>query len=570
MEEPAVPAPKIIQEQPERAPAGWREIQDSIAASSGLSMLLVDGIQPPALVISNNNSICQALQSSAEHVRLCDPYCGEAHGRAMSAGTITHYRCHAGLQCFAMPVELDERHQLAVIGGRAFVTSADYRATAERFREGDLHELLSTDLFSNVIFASEQDLDHAAIRISETAKAEGAKAEGAKADKTAVPVEIEGTSEKDSRAVPEREELHVEVSRLRGELERRTRFADSVQSFTQQIDSVEPQKTYASILKQSTKLLRAERGSLWAFDEGTNELAVKATVGMPDALSEVGTIHIGEGISGSVISKGEPLVVRDLEEIGRAPAPAARRYKTNSFISFPIKLGDRRIGLLNVTDKAGGGTYDAIDLSLIESIAPQMAMALDRAEWQEKATQFQLMSITDPLTGLLNRRYLEERLNEELSRSKRYGYPMSFMMIDIDDFKHYNDRNGHQAGDHALQLTAHCLKASLRLADVASRYGGEEFCILLPQTALDEAAVIAERIRQMIHGTPYPDGKGQPQGAVTASIGLSSFSRYLDTPATVIRAADRALYYAKSHGKNRIVAYQDPARKRQAGESGNS
>ena len=564
MEEPVVPAPKIIQEQPERAPAGWREIQDSIAASTGLSMLLVDGIQPPALVVSNNNSICQALQSSAEHVKLCDPYCGEAHRRAMSAGTITHYRCHAGLQCFAMPVELDNRSELAVIGGRAFVTSADYRATAERFREGDLHELLSTDLFSNVIFASEQDLDHAAIRISEAAKAYSAKT-----DEPVAPLEIIETEKEESRTVPERDELHVEVSRLRGELERRTRFADSVQSFTQQIDSVEPQKTYASILKQSTKLLRAERGSLWAFDEGTNELAVKAAVGMPDELSEIGPIHIGEGISGSVISKGEPLVVRDLEEIGKAPAPAARQYKTNSFISFPIKLGDRRIGLLNVTDKAGGGAYDDIDLSLIESIAPQMAMALDRAEWQEKATQFQLMSITDPLTGLLNRRYLEERLNEELSRSKRYGYPMSFMMIDIDDFKHYNDRNGHQAGDHALQLTAHCLKSSLRLADVASRYGGEEFCILLPQTALDEAAVIAERIRQMIHSTPYPNGKGQPQGAVTVSIGLSSFSRYLDTPATVIRAADRALYYAKSHGKNRIVAYQDPAKKGPAGESGN-
>src|SRR5688572_9087015 len=169
MEESA-PGPNIIQEQPERAPKGWRDTQDSIAGSSGLSLLLVDGIQPPALVVSNNNSICQALQSSAEHVRLCDPFCGEAHRRAIGAGTITHYRCHAGLHCFAMPLELGDQRQLAVIGGRAFVTSSDYRATAERFRQGDLHELLSTDLFSNVIFASEQDLDHTAIRLGEAAK----------------------------------------------------------------------------------------------------------------------------------------------------------------------------------------------------------------------------------------------------------------------------------------------------------------------------------------------------------------------------------------------------------------
>ena len=558
MEEPAAPAPKIIQEQPERAPSGWREIQDSIAATSGLSLLLVDGIQPPALVISNNNSICRALQSSAEHVKLCDPYCGEAHRRAMGAGTITHYRCHAGLHCFAMPVNLDDGRQLAVIGGRGFVTSADYRATAERFREGDLQELLSTDLFQNVIFASEQDLDHTAIRLAEAAKSYEALPQTEISSEENTPT---------AGTVPLRDELHLELSRLRGELERRARFADSVQNFTQQIDSVEPQKTYASILRQSTKLLRAERGSLWAFDEAANELAVKAAVGIPDELSEVGPIRMGEGLSGGVISRGEPLVVRDLTDIGKTPAPSERRYKTKSFISFPIKLGDRKIGLLNVTDKAGGGTYDDVDLSLIESIAPQMAMALDRAEWQEKATQFQLMSITDPLTGLLNRRYLEERLNEELSRSKRYSYPMSFLMIDIDDFKHYNDRNGHQAGDHALQLTAHCLKSSLRLADVASRYGGEEFCILLPQTTTDEAAVIAERIRYMIQTTSYPHGKAQPLGAVTVSIGLSSFSKYLDTPETVIRAADRALYHAKSHGKNRIVAYRDPATKAPEGAS---
>jgi diguanylate cyclase (GGDEF)-like protein len=550
MQDPAGPTPKIIQEQPERAPAAWRETQDSIAGTSGLSLLLVDGIQPPALLISNNNSICQALQSSPEHVGLCDPYCGEAHRRAMSTGTITHYRCHAGLQCFAMPVEIDERRQLAVIGGRAFLTSADYRATAARFREGDLHELLSTDLFSNVIFASEQDLDHAAIRLTEAAAA---------IDKQAgveVPA-IEGEEE----FTPGRDELHQELSRLRGELERRSRFAESVQNFTQQIDSVEPKKTYASILAQSTRLLRAERGSLWAFDENTNELEVKAAIGIPDELSDVAPIRLGEGISGTVMSKGEPLVVRHLDEIGKRPAAAQRRYKTNSFISFPIKLGERRIGLLNVSDKAGGGSYDDIDLSLIESFAPQMALALDRAEWQEKATEFQLMSITDPLTGLLNRRYLQERLNEELSRSKRYGYPMSFIMIDIDDFKLYNDRNGHQEGDHALQLTADCLKSSLRLADVASRYGGEEFCILLPQTALDEAAMIADRIRQLIHSTSYPHGKGQPLGAVTVSIGLSCYSKYLETPEMVIRAADRALYHAKSHGKNRIVAYQEPSAK---------
>jgi diguanylate cyclase (GGDEF)-like protein len=166
------------------------------------------------------------------------------------------------------------------------------------------------------------------------------------------------------------------------------------------------------------------------------------------------------------------------------------------------------------------------------------------------------MSITDPLTGLHNRRYLEARLAEELSRSKRYNYPLSFMMIDIDDFKLYNDRNGHQAGDRALEITAQCLHAALRKVDVASRYGGEEFSILLPQTDLEEAGVIADRIRRKIMSTRFPHGKTQPLGGVTVSIGLSTFSPTLDSAEAIVRAADRALYHAKSHGKNRAYAYQ--------------
>jgi diguanylate cyclase (GGDEF)-like protein len=195
-----------------------------------------------------------------------------------------------------------------------------------------------------------------------------------------------------------------------------------------------------------------------------------------------------------------------------------------------------------------------------------MAMALDRAEWQEKANQFQLMSITDPLTGMLNRRYLIERLAEELKRSKRQEYPMSFMMIDIDDFKLYNDRNGHPAGDLALEMTAQCLKSALRGADVASRYGGEEFCILLPQTSLAEGVAIAERIKRRITRVRFPHGKSQPLGSVTVSIGVSSFGPGVETPETIIEAADRALYLAKHMGKNRVEAFEPPARESNAAE----
>jgi len=268
-------------------------------------------------------------------------------------------------------------------------------------------------------------------------------------------------------------------------------------------------------------------------------------------------VRPGSGIIGEVLETGQPLLVTDMKAAGRKAAAPARHYKSQSFISYPLTLGGRKIGVINVTDKTTGKQYSQVDLSLLDLVCPQVSLALERADWQQRATEFQLMSITDPLTSLPNRRYLEERLNEELNRSKRYDYAMSFLMIDIDDFKSYNDLNGHQAGDLALQLTAHCLKAGLRSADVASRYGGEEFSILLPQTSVSEAGVIAERMRERVANTTYPHGSSQPLGHVTISIGVSTFTGAVNTAERVIAAADRALYSAKSRGKNRIEFYQE-------------
>ncbi|HEX8130290.1 MAG TPA: diguanylate cyclase [Pyrinomonadaceae bacterium] len=674
-----------------QAPPEWERVQASVAAETDLAILLVDGHQPPQLAISNNNSICHVFQSSTTHAHLCDPYCGAAFQRAQEAGEATHYRCHAGLHCFAMPVNLDASRPLAVIGGRAFLSSADYRELAERFRKGDLRELLSTELFQNVIFASRHNLDELAAQLAEVsvkARARGGAVTGEPAGKgRALPAaeagdlereageratsdlyfppgiklqaacatalekfrerfklksvaimlrkdegfapvcamgkfknklpDLSGTgktgallkragsievsetgagqlfafqgedaelfplvvgdelkgallvgdgklSEEKRRGVSEfclELAMPLEVLRLREELERSMRASYHLQAFTQQINEVEPAEAYAAILRHSTELLRSERGSLLLFDEASNELEVKAAVGPRADVTQDERVRVNESVSGSVLLDGRPRVVRDLTATELHRAPAERKYKTDSFISYPIITGGRKVGVINMTDKAGGEPYDELDLHLLESMAPQMALALDRAGWHQKATQFQLLSITDPLTGLLNRRYLEERLAEEFERSKRHRFPMSFLMIDIDNFKEYNDRHGHQAGDLALEITAQCLKSALRSADVASRYGGEEFSILLPQTSATEALVIAERIRSRVEKSSYPHGESQPGGAITVSIGISAFGPKLETPTSIIGAADHALYVAKSRGKNCVVSYVPPTNK---------
>lgn len=660
-----------------QAPPEWVDAQASLAADSSLSLLLVNGHQPPQLAIHNNNSICYTFQTSTTHAHLCDPYCGEAFQRAQSAGETTYYRCHAGLHCFAMPLELRKGKPLAVIGGRAFLTSKDYHDLLERFRSGDLSDLLSPELLRNVVFASQNDLQALAGRLavvaagmsnnppSQRSEQRAAREEAGMSDATTVEsssahrhfphgmplseacrISVEslieehrlvsvtlmlrteegfmpafatgkfktqlprinykekrpanaGVDKANSLAISqvlgkgmERAELFqlivgneikgllvvgdtpltadkrqaitqfcreiampLEVLRLREELEGRRRASHHLQTFIKGVNAVEPAEAYATILRHTTELLRSERGSLLLFDEAANELQVKAAVGLRAEVSQKIRAGLEEGVAGQVLREGRPLVVGNIQTSGRSPAPAERLYKTNSFISFPIIVGERKVGVLNMTDKAGGGAYDDLDLRMLEMIAPQMALALDRAEWHQKATQFQLLSITDPLTGLLNRRYLEERLGEELERSKRHRYPMCFLMIDIDNFKEYNDRHGHQAGDLALEMTAQCLKSALRSADIASRYGGEEFSILLPQTSISEGHVIAERIRRRVERTHYPHGEMQPHGAVTVSIGISAFGPKHDTPTSIIGAADHALYVAKSHGKNRVESY---------------
>ncbi|HEX3085634.1 MAG TPA: diguanylate cyclase [Pyrinomonadaceae bacterium] len=541
----------IPQQSAEPAPPGWAEVQKEIADASTITLLLVEGYQPPALAIANNNSICEALQSSPTHVKLCDPYCGEAHQRASAANAITHYRCHAGLHCFAMPVELDPQRKLAVIGGRAFVSGTEYRETAERFRSGDLKGLDADAVFSNLIFADEVDLDHAALRISKAASSyKMIETEGATQIEDG-PGPVAVVLDEGPAAPPETLQVVPEVPI---ESDEALTLTDSIRRFAEQIDASDPTHTYQSIVKRSADLVNAERGSLLLFDESANRLTMTASQGIPTAVSDVAPIEMGQGIAGSVLRENRPLVAT-VDEMGQLSLPE-RKYKTNSFISYPLTIGSRRFGVLNLADKIGGGAYGIRDLSIIDLVAPQIALALERAEWQQRANQFQLMSITDPLTGLHNRRYLEARLAEELSRSKRYNYPLSFMMIDIDDFKLYNDLNGHQAGDRALEITAQCLHAALRKVDVASRYGGEEFSILLPQTSLEEAGVIADRIRRKIMTTKFQYGHSQPGGMVTASIGLSSFSPALNSAEAIVRAADRALYHAKRHGKNRAYAYQ--------------
>ena len=159
----------------------------------------------------------------------------------------------------------------------------------------------------------------------------------------------------------------------------------------------------------------------------------------------------------------------------------------------------------------------------------------------------------DALTGLYNRWFLTDKIEAEINRSLRHGAPLSLMMLDIDHFKRVNDTYGHSAGDHVLQSVGKVLRESCRVYDIPSRYGGEEFCILLPETKIDNTSVVANRIRERLQSADM-----EVPGAsvvVTASIGVATLDGGGDTVLTgsaLIDRADRALYSAKERGRNRV------------------
>ncbi len=175
---------------------------------------------------------------------------------------------------------------------------------------------------------------------------------------------------------------------------------------------------------------------------------------------------------------------------------------------------------------------------------------------ERKSLELERLSRTDPLTGLYNRRYFEERFQSEFSRSQRYRVPITCLMIDIDHFKKVNDTRGHQAGDEALKALALLLRGALREVDLAARFGGEEYVAILPETALKDGRHVAERFRALVESCRVQESGGS--FGITVSIGAASYPvPNIASAEALLRAADEALYRAKERGRNRVEVHEE-------------
>jgi diguanylate cyclase (GGDEF)-like protein len=280
------------------------------------------------------------------------------------------------------------------------------------------------------------------------------------------------------------------------------------------------------LLDESKLVFRAHRGTLTPrFPEGAS-------------------LSSDEGLCGKSLAMGRPVLENDVSSAFEYIEGFA---ETRSEVCVPLISFGQSVGVLTLESKKPGA-FDENDLASMEAVADICANAIQNARYLEKVRH---MAYVDGLTGLFNRRYFENRIEEEIERAKRYQGSMAIIMVDIDHFKRLNDEYGHLLGDDVLRQVSTIFGINLRKADVACRFGGEEFALIVPQTTGDDAFAVADKLRRMIAATTFP-GVARP---VTVTAGVASFPQNGSTRDELVRAADAALYAGKQSGRNTVISF---------------
>jgi diguanylate cyclase (GGDEF)-like protein len=224
---------------------------------------------------------------------------------------------------------------------------------------------------------------------------------------------------------------------------------------------------------------------------------------------------------------------------------------------MPVQGQGQVLGLLHIALEVSARTMRPArdDEQRLRAMADRVGPALANLKLRDALRE---MALRDGLTGMYNRRYLEDALNRELHRAERSGKPVSVVMIDIDHFKHFNDKYGHDAGDFVLSAVARAIMKCIRPSDIACRYAGEELAVVLPEANLESACARAEQLRLTIRNNNLVH-LGQTLPAPTASFGVAVYPANGTKPADLLKAADQALYRAKQEGRDRVCAATEEA-----------
>jgi len=309
------------------------------------------------------------------------------------------------------------------------------------------------------------------------------------------------------------------------------------------------------LLEKAKEVIEAEASSLMLLDEEKQELYFHTVLGEKSEKLKNIRLKVGEGISGWVAKNAEPVLVEDCSKDSRfyRKADETSGFQTRSMICVPLIYRKRVLGTIQVLNKTNHRNFDQEDLKIFQIMADQAAIAIENARLHNLAT-------IDNATGLYRKEYFLMRLKDEYLRYQYTGMPLSLLMSDIDHFKRVNTEYGHIGGDIALKELAKVILSVINESkeeDIAGRYGGEEFCVLMPTSNNKRALELAEEIRKRIEQHRFfIDGR---EARITISIGISNLPLHKDIVKDyedLIKLADEALYLCKDRGRNCCAVYE--------------
>jgi two-component system cell cycle response regulator len=357
-----------------------------------------------------------------------------------------------------------------------------------------------------------------------------------------------GSKEDFEQGVADSEDIDV-LSRVNDLLDRKLYEATIINEISKlNTLSEDSSITINSVLSVVAKVTDCYIGSVLLLEEKEIYLHVHSKVGK-DFYKEaqVSAIHEAKNFLPAGTNSSHINVITDSES-SLIDGEVADCSAIRSIISMPLRARGEVIGLLTLSSPKSDAFTDNIQ-QVLHIIEYPASVVIDNARLHDHTKK---MAVTDGLTRLYNHRHFYELLEQEFHRTKRYQSNVALIMIDIDFFKQINDTYGHQVGDDILKELAEVIRVQVREVDILARYGGEEFAALLPQTSLEEAKIVAERIRSAVEENEFDTSKGAIK--ITVSLGLAGFPQMdINSQVELVSEADAALYRAKKAGKNRVV-----------------